>query len=150
MYGEGVNGGFETLVAPCPRLVLGPLGLTSCCPPTASVLHWCPHLPGGQWAWGAEQEGFEAALSPEGSGGDKAASHFPAYPSPEITRERRVAHSSASSGPPTCPCVSHDPSITDSELKPEMPLGRAAQDKWMISRARAGGEGDKSPVSPGK
>lgn len=26
---------------------------------------------------GSKQEGFEAALSPEGSGGDNTASHFP-------------------------------------------------------------------------
>lgn len=59
-------------------LVLSLLRLTSVSSCGLSSAVGPPLFPGGPVStMGAEQEGFEAALSPEGSGGDNAASHFP-------------------------------------------------------------------------
>lgn len=118
---------------------------THSCPPLwPRLCSSAPPFPGGGAVGrgGAEQESFEAALSPEGSGGDNAASHFPSLSQtrdnlgetecPELYQQR---------GHPPAPRVSHDPTSTDSRLKPEEPLGRATRDRQLISWARAGGEG---------
>lgn len=63
-----------------------------------------PHFPGASGCEGPEQEGFEAALSPEGSGGDNAASHVPSLShTGDNPRGDRVPRALLAGGPPTCP-----------------------------------------------
>lgn len=73
----GEEGGLTTLEAPAPRLGLSPRSLTPGPLPRSQHCSGAPPPPRGPvGVKGAEQEGFEAGLSLEGSGGDISASHF--------------------------------------------------------------------------
>ena len=112
------RGGLDNPRGPlAPRPMSGLLRLTSVSPCGLGAVAVPPPLfPGGPVGMrGAEQEGFEAALSPEGSGGDNTASHVPSLSQTrDNPGETGCPEPYEQRGHPPAPRVSHNPPSTDS------------------------------------